>query len=371
MSIQSIDSQIDGLNVVWSDGSSSCFPWLWIRDHSESEVDLHPDSKQRQIDVFSQEPDNSIHKAIIDLNNNNVVVKWADQSDSLISFDLLQSMATVSEPSAQALNNGSYWNSPSEIKVFPELPYDEFMSEGGLNKWLGYIQKNGFVLVADTPASADATKELMERMAYVRNSIFGGFSVWDNKLENPDDTAFTSLSIEPHTDGTYVHDAPGLQTLHCLKKDSIGGENQLVDGLAIAEKMRIEYPDYFKILSKINIPGRYIKTDTYLLAKRPLFRVNDEEKLVQVSFNNHDRAPFRLNNETMHQFYEAYKVFHNFANDKHRQFQFMLEPGKVLTFDNWRVLHARSSLTGYRQLCGGYHNREDFESKLRLIQKGN
>jgi alpha-ketoglutarate-dependent taurine dioxygenase len=204
-------------------------------------------------------------------------------------------------------------------------------------------------------------------MAYVRNSIFGGFSVWDNKLDNPDDTAFTSLAIEPHTDGTYVHDAPGLQTLHCLKKDSVGGENQLVDGLAIAEKMRIEYPEYFKILSKINIPGRYIKTDTYLEAKRPLFRVNDEEKVVQVSFNNHDRAPFRLDNDSMSQFYEAYKIFHNLANDKSRQFQFMLEPGKVLTFDNWRVLHASSSLTGYRQLCGGYHNREDFESRLRLI----
>ena len=80
-------------------------------------------------------------------------------------------------------------------------------------------------------------------------AIFGGFSVWDNKLENPDDTAFTSLAIEPHTDGTYVHDAPGLQTLHCLKKDSVGGENQLVDGLAIAEKIRSEYPDYFEILS--------------------------------------------------------------------------------------------------------------------------
>jgi len=24
-------------------------------------------------------------------------------------------------------------------------------------------------------------------------------------------------------------------------------------------------------------------------------------------------------------------------------------------------------LTGYRQLCGGYHNREDFESRLRAI----
>jgi trimethyllysine dioxygenase len=367
MIIQSIKPQSDGLNVFWNNSTSSCFPWLWLRDHSENEIDLHPDSKQRQIDVFSKTPDNSIYEVNIDVNKKIVIVKWSDNSESFISFDLLYSMATVSTPSAQALSNENYWNSASDIKIFPEISFNEFMADGGLNKWLGHIQTNGFVLVTETPASAEATKELMERMAYVRNSIFGGFSVWDNKLENPDDTAFTSLSIEPHTDGTYVHDAPGLQTLHCLKKDSIGGENQLVDGLAIAEKMRTEYPEYFKILCKINVPGRYIKTETYLEAKRPLFRVNDQQKVVQVSFNNHDRAPFRLDNESMHQFYKAYKVFHNFANDKNRQFQFMLEPGKVLTFDNWRVLHARSALTGYRQLCGGYHNREDFESKLRLI----
>ena len=53
MLIQSINPQNDGLNIVWDDGSSSCFPWLWIRDHSESIVDLHPDSKQRQIDAVS------------------------------------------------------------------------------------------------------------------------------------------------------------------------------------------------------------------------------------------------------------------------------------------------------------------------------
>ena len=367
MSIQSIKAENEGLNILWNDGSSSCFPWLWLRDHSESEDDLHPDSKQRQIDVFSETPDNSVVDAILDQNTKNILVQWCDKSNSSISFELLESLALTSRPNAKALSNNSCWNSANEIKDFPEMSFDDFMSDDGLKQWLVNIQKNGFVLVSGAQATADATKGLMERVAYIRNSIFGGFSVWDNKLQNPDDTAFTSLAIEPHTDGTYVNDAPGLQTLHCLKKDSVGGENQLVDGLAIAEKIRAEYPDYFEILSKINIPGRYIKTETYLEAKRPLIRLNDQQEVVQVSFNNHDRAPFRLDNDSMNQFYEAYKVFHNLANDKSRQFEFMLEPGTVLTFDNWRVLHARASLTGYRQLCGGYHNREDFESRLRLI----
>ena len=367
MLIKSIESLNDGLNILWDDNSSSCFPWLWLRDHSESEVDLHPDSKQRQIDVFSESPNNDVHQISLDNNSRNILVQWVDESESYLSFDLLKSMAQPNPPHSKALQSINLWNSSNEIEIFPEISYKAVMSDGGIKKWLTHIQRTGFVLVTETPATPEVTKELMERMAYIRNSIFGGFSVWDNKLESPDDTAFTSLSIEPHTDGTYVHDAPGLQTLHCIKRDSIGGENQLIDGLAIAEKMRNEYPDAFNILCNVNIPGRYIKPSTYLEAHRPLFRVNNKGKVVQVSFNNHDRAPFRLENDQMSKFYEAYKIFHNLANDSSRQFEFILDPGKVLTFDNWRLLHARSSLTGYRQLCGGYHNREDFESRLRSI----
>ena len=155
----------------------------------------------------------------------------------------------------------------------------------------------------------------MERIAYIRSSIFGEFSVWDNKLETPDDTAFTSLAIEPHTDGTYLHDAPGLQTLHCIQEEMLRAvKNQLIDGLAIAETMRKKYPEAFEILCNIQIPGRYIKTDTYLQAHRPVFRVNDDGEVIQVSFNNHDRAPFRLENNEMVRFYEAYGIFHNLAN---------------------------------------------------------
>jgi len=367
MLIKSIESLDKGLNVFWSDDSLSCYPWFWLRDHSESKEDLHPDTKQRQIDSFSHPINNNVTKAWVDTSSESVCVKWDDQSQSRLSFELLQTMSLPKLPQSYPLNSTNIWNSSNEIKDFPEITYQELMNIGGIKTWLNHIQRVGFVLVTETPGTAEVTKEIMERMAYIRNSIFGGFSVWDNKLENPDDTAFTSLAIEPHTDGTYLHDAPGLQTLHCIKRDSIGGENQLIDGLAIAEKMRHENPDAFNILCNVNIPGRYIKPDTYLEAHRPLFRVNDHGDVIQVSFNNHDRAPFRLENDLMVKFYDAYKIFHNLANDSSRQFEFMLDPGKVLTFDNWRLLHARSSLTGYRQLCGGYHNREDFESKLRSI----
>ena len=125
------------------------------------------------------------------------------------------------------------------------MSYKELLGNDGIKIWLENIQRVGFVLVTNTPVNAEATKELMERIAYIRTSIFGEFSVWDNKLETPDDTAFTSLAIEPHTDGTYLHDAPGLQTLHCIRRDAEGGNNQLIDGLAIAETNERKTPCSF------------------------------------------------------------------------------------------------------------------------------
>jgi len=367
MSIKSINSTNEGLEIFWSDGNVSCFPWFWLRDHSESTVDLHPDTKQRQIDSFSTPLDNTVNKVWLDENGHNLYVKWEDQSESCLSYGLLECMAIPTPPQSNVLQSSDLWNSPSEIKNFPKMTYKEFLGNNGIKTWLENIQRVGFVLVTGSPTTAEATKELMERIAYIRSSIFGEFSVWDNKLENPDDTAYTSLAIEPHTDGTYLHDAPGLQTLHCIRRDAEGGNNKLIDGLAIAETMRVKHPAAFEILCNIKIPGRYIKPDTYLQAHRPVFRVNDDGGVIQVSFNNHDRAPFRLENNEMVSFYEAYGIFHNLANQANRQFEFCLEPGTVITFDNWRLLHARSALTGYRQLCGGYHNREDFESRLRGI----
>jgi trimethyllysine dioxygenase len=38
-----------------------------------------------------------------------------------------------------------------------------------------------------------------------------------------------------------------------------------------------------------------------------------------------------------------------------------------MLFDNWRVLHGRAAYTGHRHLCGAYVNREDFESRRRVL----
>ena len=370
MTIQSIKVTNANLKVQWHDGITSDYSWHWLRDHSESQEDLHPTTLQRQVDTLSAPFNSTVDKVFLDEDHKRVHIKWADQKQSTLSVALLKSMALSVSSQPKPLGSAEIWHRSSDIQNLPEMTYDSLMSDNsGVKTWLSHIQRTGFVLLHDSPATPEATQAMMEKIAYIRNSIFDAFSVWDNKAANHEDTAYTSLAIELHTDGTYVHDAPGLQTLHCLQREAIGGDNQFIDGLAIADEMQQKHPQAFATLCNVQVPGHYIGENIHLQTHRSVFRTNSDGEVLQVSFNNHDRAPFRLQEDEMARFYEAYGIFYRLAHQSRRQFQYCLNPGTILTFDNWRLLHGRASLTGYRQLCGGYHNREDFESRLRSIDK--
>ena len=224
----------------------------------------------------------------------------------------------------------------------------------------------GFCLVVGTPATAAATEALMRRVGYIRETIFGGF--WEFQADmSKADTAYTTLELRGHTDSTYSNDAPGCQLLHCLEFVGTGGESTMVDAFAIARRMEAEHADLFEVLSSVTVPGQYIGDGAHLMAARSVFRHDHTGRLVQVSFNNYDRAPFLLEEADMIAFYDAVRVFEELANDPAMQWRHVLQPGEAMLFDNWRVLHGRAAYTGLRRMCGGYLNREDLESRLRQL----
>jgi trimethyllysine dioxygenase len=67
-------------------------------------------------------------------------------------------------------------------------------------------------------------------------------------------------------------------------------------------------------------------------------------------------------------FYRALKLFNQLINDPSNEISMRLAPGTALLFDNGRTLHGRRAYQGYRRLCGAYLNREDFDSKLRVLR---
>ena len=179
------------------------------------------------------------------------------------------------------------------------------------------------------------------------------------------DSAYTQEELRPHTDSTYSNDAPGLQLLLCCDYKASGGESIMVDGYNIGETMKNNNKDLFDILSKIDVPGKYVGDGVILEAKRPIFKLDNKE-LVQVSFNNYDRTEFRIEEKVTNKFYEGIKKFDELANSDKFQWRHILKPGELLIFNNWRILHGRGSFNGKRKMAGCYINMEDFISACKI-----
>ncbi len=290
-------------------------------------------------------------------------VTWPDGHESRFSARFLRATADGEAPPERSL-----WDATSFPDGVPSVDYAAVTEdEEGLLDWLEAVEVHGFCQLRGVPATPEATRALALRIGYLRETIFGGF--WDFTADLAHkDTAYTKLGIGLHTDGTYSHDAPGLQMFHCLAFDGRGGDSLLVDGFKVAEALRRRDPPAFDVLARVQVPGHYVEPGIHLRAERPVLRLDRQGRLVQVSFNNHDRAPFRLPDEEMTAFYDGLRAFAALAADPDLQVKFRLEPGVPLLFDNWRVLHGRTAYQGQRRLCGCYLNREDFESRLRVLR---
>ncbi len=364
-SIRDCQLENTSLLVNWESGESTRYPWIWLRENAHNVDTLHPVTQQRQ--VFTAGLPATPIATSANVLADKLQVAWADgsaTSELPVSFLAKYRRPTSARAAVnyeQVLWNGSMINAQN-----PTIEYDEVMaSEDGVVAWLRKTLAYGFCLCVGTPPTFEATEELLRRVGYVRETIFG--AMWEFTADlSKADTAYTNLELKPHTDGTYSHDAPGAQLLHCLGFDGTGGQSTMVDGFELARMLKAQYPEHYETLSTVQVPGQYVGDGSHLMAARPILRHDHSGALVQVSFNNYDRAPFLLPEDEMLAFYDALRAFDLLANDESMQWRHVLAPGEAMLFDNWRVLHGRFAFTGQRRLCGGYVNREDIESRVRL-----
>jgi trimethyllysine dioxygenase len=362
---------VDGeVEICWKGKvSTSRFAPFWLRDHCHAKHSLNADTLQRQVDTFSI-PENIVpaQLEIADGGRTLHIVWKRDGVRSELPAAFLWNIAQRDgrEPAPRR----RLWDRASMGEQFPSMTLDEIMSGNeGLLKWLTLIEEYGFALAAGVQPTIEATKELAKRIGYIRETIFGG--MWDFTANLAfKDTAYTPVAIGPHTDGTYSIDSPGYQMFHCLKFDGTGGESTLVDGFKVADTIRKNDPMAFEVLTTVRVPAHYLGDGVHLRAEHPIISLDHNGDFVQIAYNNYDRAPFRLPTPRMKAFYKGLKLFNQLINDPAYEITMRLAPGTALLFDNWRALHGRRAYQGFRWLCGAYLNKEDFDSKLRVLRSG-
>ena len=350
------------LKVTFYNKIEESFLNIWLRDHAKDKFSWDKRSKQRKLFTAKIDPNLYIKKARIKNHGNSLEILWSDFNKYInYSYKFLKQNSKNMNVKKQKFKT---WKE-NDLNGDIFFDFKEVTSEYGFKKFLKNLYERGFVVIKNCKTEMSSVEIIAKKIGYVRESIFGGlWSFESNKTMA--DSAYTQDELRPHTDSTYSNDAPGLQLLLCCRYNAVGGESILVDGFKIAEKIKKEKKELFKLLSSIEITGQYKGDGVHLESKRPIFKLNNQKNLIQVSFNNYDRAPFRLSDRKTIKFYDAIREFDLIANNKHYQWRYILKPGELLIFNNWRILHGRASFKGDRKMSGCYINKEDFDSSCRI-----
>jgi alpha-ketoglutarate-dependent taurine dioxygenase len=365
--LKGVHATADSLTLQWTDGRSSQFAAIWLRDNQSEHRDVH--SGQRLLDIADFPAAPKIRTA--SLRAGVVQVQWENEPHAA-SFDVGWFAAQVETPFAHVPMQSWVGGSLDASRDFAWLNLRQARENAvERSRWLTRLLTNGIAFLSGVPATENAILEAMSLVGRVAETNYG--LVFDvRSVAQPENLAFSDLGLGLHTDNPYREPVPGFQALHMLIASPDGGENLFADGLALAAHLRDHEPDVFARLTSTAVPFRYQSKDADLYAERPLIQLSCDGAVTAVHYNNRSIAPLRLALADTQAFYGAYRKFALLLRDAAFQLRFRLRSGDLVVFDNQRILHGRtpfSSAKHARHLRGCYLTRDSVYSESALLRR--
>lgn len=378
-SIASVEIRQQELQLQWTDGKSSAYDFTWLRDNCLCDACYEPNTKQRQIDTSTIAEGIRPLKAF--LQDRQLRIVWDKETHEsqypFTFFDDVEKSKGVQRGLSEFGVSSQQLRSLS--RVLPEVDFNELTKKEsfeGRKKALTLLHQYGFLLVRNTPANTEGTKQVGSSVSggVIRNTLFG--ELWDitqakqeSQAFSHADTAYGNAALFPHTDGCYFTNSPGLQLFHILEHTGKGGENTVVDGFLVGDYLRQEEQDVFEYLSTKPMEFHYFEEGVQLHASIPVFTLDFHGNFVQFRYNNDDRSPKYIHPHEAPLYYKAVKtLLRQLKNIDKFGHSFLLDANSVLVTNNWRVLHGRKEFSGTRRLAGCYIDIEDYKSQLRVHQ---
>lgn len=366
----------DHIEVLWKDGHRSMFLNAWLWDHAPE--GYHPTSQQRLADTLDIPHPCSTQSATVDHQAGRLLIKWGGAGGARDSaFDLHWLRGHCSSPVERERRRSDRirpeaWDATFAPHV-PIVPHSELMrtdTSSGHAQALSSVLRHGLVVVRGVPSTEAATREAAQRFGIIRRTFYAD-DIWDTKPKAADkvnDTAYTNIELKPHTDCTYLSHPPGLQIFNCVEQSSEGGRTWLVDGHAIAHTLKARNPKAFEYFCKTTLPFYSKEEGVFVRAEGPVFSFNTDGEMTMFRYNNDDRAALdNMSYEQIREFYTYIPDLLRTMRDPALGLKIKLNVGDMLVVQNQRVLHGREAFVGMRNLVGAYIDRDDFESKARVL----
>lgn len=359
-SFSRVDAAPTGLTIAFAGGSSSEgieFPWHWLRDNGEDEQSLDPHTGQRRVDTFAIPLD--ISGALEFESPVELGLTWSDGSsatrhtaDTLARVAAIGPVVSGAAPASLSLDATIDIEAGAAAAPLPVAGFGEVVVDP--SGWLEALHRRGGAVLDGVPAGEAAVEQVAAIVGSVHETFYG--RIWELATDVSDhaDTAYGQDELGLHTDATYLVDAPDFQMFSCQHPGDRGGESVLVDGFAAARDLQARSSKHAEVLLRTPVTAHYVEPGVDTVAARPVLLVDHGGSLTQVSFNNYDRSPRLLARDDYRPFIEAYAAFREICDEPQRAIITPYAAGRLLVFDNRRMLHGRRAFSGPRRFFGCY-----------------
>jgi|TARA_A100001015_G_scaffold61214_1_gene67449 gamma-butyrobetaine dioxygenase len=361
------------IQIEWSDGNTSDYNFLWLRDNCPSEI--HPTARERTFNLLTVSE--SIHpKSFTISEDNSLSIKWSEgDHSSNYSYEWLRKNCYTLKNLAPYKTPYQLWDQSIQNNIEKiQIDCDEIMSgDEGATKYLEQLHYYGISLVQNAPTSKKSAEDVLKKISHFRETFFETpFEVIN--IPNPNNSAYTALGLRNHLDLPYFEIPPGYQFLHCLLNEADGGESVALDGFKVASFMQKEFPEYFKILTETHVKfcNRDYTQNTTRIHYSPLITLTKDNDFNIIRFSIAYMSIMDCTPDKMDLFYKAYRKFAELLHDKRFTINFKLKAGDIFSFNNLRVLHGRTEFdpnSGERHLQGYYIDRDEIIGRLNFLKK--
>ncbi len=339
---------------------------FWLRERVNSENFLDQKTQQRLFDPTMLKNSSEISK--VNISDKFLEVSFKDGSYAkLVIENILKEFEKDNE--LYFINKIS-WKSDFQNNNIYKFNKN-FFEEKIMYESLLDFYKYGFVIFENVPTQDNFIVNFANSIGSIRPTNFGEFFNVKSK-PNPNDLAYTSLPLAPHTDNPYRKPVPCIQLLHCIENEVGGGLSTLVDGLAVTEELKKEHPSFFQILTEIKVRFQFVDDNVVLEDWAEMIQLDENKRLKQVRFSPRlDFVPL-MDKEKLELYYTARNKISEMYNSEKFRIEFKLKPGDLLMMDNYRLLHGRTEYNaneGNRFLQGCYIDYDSTEGKLKHLKR--
>lgn len=214
MNIDRVDAHDHALAIQWLDGSTSSYPYLFLRDNDPA--GFHPQTGERQFDLLSVPED--LKPVSVILEGDGISITWtgAETTVSRIPVTWLEAHRPGQRAADAADVKAETWDGRFAAHI-PRIAAKDLGSSNVLFlQWLLDTKRYGLSVVHGIDDDENAGVTLGERIGFLRRTNFGlTFRV--ETIPDPNNLAYTSHALPLHTDLPNQEMPPGYQFLHCVK----------------------------------------------------------------------------------------------------------------------------------------------------------